>query len=126
MKYLLTISLVFNQLMTFSQSKSKKMDIILVPKDAEYSCGEIDKWNSGIIQGVKDFENGGYEFKIKLDDGVRLTYEMCTYGDACENIPNFYRSWIPYVAVPGKRIKFKAMACGSGGYRHLTRIIFNP
>lgn len=126
MKYLLIISLVFNQLMTFSQSNSNKMDIILVPKDAEYSCGEIDKWNSGIIQSVKDFENGGYELKIKLDNGVRLTYEMCTYGDACENIPNVYRSWIPYAAVPGKQIEFKAMACGSGGYLHLTRIIFNP
>ncbi len=118
--------MIFSFLDCYSQNNSEKMDIILVPKDAEYSCGEINKWNSGVIQSVKDYDNGGYELKIKLDNGVRLTYEMCTYGDACEDIPNVYRSWIPYAAVPGKRIKFKEMACGSGGFRHLTRIIFTP
>ena len=71
MKNLLLISLIFNQLMSFSQSNSEKMDIILVPIDAEYSCGEINKWNSGIIQSVKDYENGGYELKIKLRVSLR-------------------------------------------------------
>ena len=66
MKYLLFILLMFNQLLTFCQSNSEKMDIILVPQDAEYSCGEINKWNSGIIKSVKDYGNGAYEFKIKL------------------------------------------------------------
>ena len=47
MKYVLLILLSFHQLITFSQSDSEKMDVILVPKDAEYSCGEITKWNSG-------------------------------------------------------------------------------
>ena len=126
MKYLLFILLMFNQLLTFCQSNSEKMDIILVPQDAEYSCGEINKWNSGIIKSVKDYGNGAYEFKIKLDNGVTLTYEMCTYGNSCEDIPNVYRSWIPYAAVQGKRIDFKVMACGSAGFLHLTRIRFIP
>jgi hypothetical protein len=127
MKKLLLILLIFNKIFSFSQRNSEKMDIILVPKiDMEYNCEEIDKWNNGVIQSVKDYENGGYELKIKLDSGVRLTYEMCTYADACEGVPNVYRSWIPYAAVPGKRIKFKAMACGSGGILNLTRIVFNP
>ena len=126
MKIFLLPFLLFCQLISIGQSNSQKMDIILVPIDAEYSCGEINKWNSGVIQSVKEYENGGYELKIKLDNGVRLTYEMCTYGDACDDIPNINRSWIPYAAVPGKRIEFKAMACGSGGYLHLTRIRFIP
>ena len=49
MKYLLFILLMFNQLLSFCQSNSEKMDIILVPQDAEYSCGEIN----GIVESLK-------------------------------------------------------------------------
>lgn len=126
MRYVLLTILIINSQFFWCQSKTEKMEIILVPLDAEYSCGEINKWNIGVIMSVKDLEEGGYELKIKLDNGVRLTYEMCSYGDACENIPNVHKSWIPYALVPNKQIDFKVMSCGSGGFLHLTRIRFVP
>jgi hypothetical protein len=126
LKYTILFFITINCTLFFGQSNSKIIDLVLVPNDSEYSCGEINKWNSGVIQSVLDNEDGGYELKIKLDNGVRLTYEMCTYGDACEDMPNVDRSWIPYAAVVGKKIEFKVMSCGSGGFLHLTRIRFTP